>query len=51
MVLAWVDDGRTTQQMADDLDVEPEAVASMIQLARAKLERLAGDGEVPPPTA
>ena len=48
-ILAWVAEGRSRDDIAAALDVDPMAVESLEQLARAKLARLAG---VPsPPTS
>jgi hypothetical protein len=45
-LLAWVDDGRSADDIAADLAIDVQAVDPLIHLAQAKLARLADD--VPP---
>jgi hypothetical protein len=45
-LLAWLDDGRSRDEIAAELDVDPQAVESLEHLARAKLARLEPDAPV-----
>jgi DNA-directed RNA polymerase specialized sigma24 family protein len=55
-ILQWIAEGRSHEQMAAELDVDPMAVESLVHLAEAKLARLAdaapchapGAGSPPP---
>ena len=42
-VLAWVDDGRSADDIAADLGIDVQAVDPLVHLAQAKLARLADD--------
>ncbi len=46
-IIAWLDDGRTADEIAARLGIDPSAVPALIELATAKLERAAyeADGE------
>ncbi len=39
-LLAWLDDGRSRDEIAAELEIDPQAVESLERLARAKLARL-----------
>jgi ParB-like chromosome segregation protein Spo0J len=41
-LLAWIEEGRSREEIAAELDIDVQAVESLEHLARAKLVRLAG---------
>ena len=50
-VLAWLDEGRSADEIAAELGVDPGAVPALIELATAKLARAATEPREDPRSA